>query len=255
MRYNHEELETIYQSIMLETLQLTNPELAKYKDILDHIFWHKVMMFDDIPSTIIKDRKKRYKMSYNFLQKLLDVLIRIPDNQIEYLNNDFLDTIEFDIYPVFLKPDSIKTLNSIFFPMETEKKDASGYISAMSRYIDKKIQNGWNIKLDVNDFNWFFNEVDRALWTRLDEWENNRYLTSLLIAYLYCHKNEIDVKHIHLHDIIEVYLDNIEYYKELFILETGLSKRTYIKGEELQFYAHLDGIIYNIINPARKLIR
>jgi hypothetical protein len=243
MKYTDEELFDIYNSIMLDSISETNPELAIYRNALNCIYWDHIMMFDAISPNVIHDIERRYKYSREFMRRIFEMLYRVPVDQIDNIDNNFLDTVDFHDCPNLT---TLNILDAIVTPKEIEESSTECYISFAAMYFERVIREIIVMEVKLNNLDSFMEAVYKGLNGKLEIWDENRSLVSILLAYLYAHQDEYDLDSIS--KIVCDYMDNIEYYQDLFQLEEGHSSGEMVYTydiEKVQFYHRLHDAIEN----------
>ena len=242
-RYTESDLKKINSIGLGKISKELYPELEKYNVIITYIS-NKVLLFDNL-TLGSRSANKRNEQSLKFMRKLLRVLNRIPDEVVEKISYETMS--ELVIFCRYPNISDIEEFETIFFPHEYETKKPHKYIEYFGKFI-----NNWvyyrkqDLPIDMNNLSVFTRKVYDAFDDKFTVFHSNdTRLLLLLICYLYTHQEEYDIED--LSDILRTYMDKIDYYRDLFTMNTGLNRLVFNEEDPklLGYYFHLDHIIHS----------
>ena len=127
------------------------------------------------------------------------------------------------------------------------------YLNSFVDYVDVLIYNQRELEFYINNFD----ELVGILYDSheaYDKWTRNEVMTSLLMAYLYARPQEFDMDSIK--RILNNYFENIDYYKDLYKLQTGFSSASSsFSPKDIQFYLHIGDLISKMKSGQKHLIK
>lgn len=231
------ELEELKKICSTDDYSTNYPELEGYSYVLDYFFRH-VPLFK---------RKHEYKKSYLYLSKLLEILERIPYEELKYINDEVLYPIQFDAVIDF---ETLYAFECVLFPKEMEQRDVNRYVYHMTIYFWRLINSDYKLT-KLNNLNAFIVKVFDGINEDYIRYEFNRVTIGAAIAYLYARQDKYSLEDIK--NIIAYFINDVQYYNDVLITLTGLEDSYNLsydwqKEGSIPFYLHLDDMIDKIMN-------
>jgi len=254
-KYTNEELFDIYTSIMLDTLETEFPKLYPYRNILDYIINDNKLMFDSLYANDDRERKRNIQQSYRYLQKLINVVTKIPKASIHLVDRDFLRAIYnvgiFKPYPH--SSEELDYILTVVTPWEIEESNLKAYLSSFTNFISHLIYYQKEVDFGINNFEEIIGYI-YGYHRGYDLWSRYEIVVGLLLAYLYARPLEFSKEDIDY--IVHYCFDHIDYFIELYSLQTGYTgdERTFA-NVDMQYYYRLKDAIDKIKNGQKRLIK
>ena len=231
--YTDDEIEEIYNSVLLDTLELTHIELLPYKEILSY-FLDRAMLFDSLPTKSNKDNRKE---SCKFINKLIKICKKIDDNKLGMIDKEFLSIFKCINAPY--DKSCLYYFSSFVIPKDFAKEHYEIYLTCFHTqfvfycrnrvYLNSNIPkfNNYNKFIDVLYQLFYINHTNYGIPATLYNVNKGIYSTfyNYFISYFYANDYSED----QIRNVIIKIQNNYSYYEDLINMNIGkrISNKVY----------------------------